>query len=237
MSRLCPPRRGDLQGALGVFLTPYVREIGPSHRPDAVVGRGFFLDGLEGMTVRRGHATRPRQDLLFAAKVGHRLRQRANGNDLHALHERGLRGIRLRHEHSLEPFLLGDGGHRQDAVGVPKLTVQRQLAEEHRQRRRVGELSRTYQDGQGYGKIVGRPRFSQVGGRQTGRDASNRELAPGVPNGRPDSLTGLLDRRVGQPHDVERRQSRRDVHLDLDDVPVEPDNCASQCLREHVSFP
>ena len=111
-----PTSRRDLKSALGVFLAAYVGEVGPAHRPDAVGGR--VLD-LEGMAVHGGDAAGPGEYLLFAAKVRHRLRQSADGNDLHVLHERGLRGVRLRYEHSLEPLLLGDGGHRQDAVRVP----------------------------------------------------------------------------------------------------------------------
>ena len=153
MSRLCPPCRRDLQCAFGVFLAAYVREIGPTGRPNAV---GRRLIDLEGVSVDGGHAARPGEYLLFAAQVGYGLCQGADGNHLDIVHEPGLAGVGLRDEDTLEPLLLGDGGHRKDAVGVPELTVQGQLAEEHGQRRRAGELSRSHQDGQGYGQIVRR---------------------------------------------------------------------------------
>ena len=228
------PCRRDLQCAFGVFLAAYVREIGPTGRPNAV---GRRLIDLEGVSVDGGHAARPGEYLLFAAQVRHGLRQGADGNHLDIVHEPGLAGVRLRDEDSLEALLLGDGGHRQDAVGVPELTVQGQLAEEHGQRRRTGELPRSHQDGQGYRQIVGRTCLSQVGGREACRDAAHWELTAGVPNGGADALTSLLDRSVRQPHDVERGQSGRDVHLDLDDVPIKSDYGAGQCLSEHVHFP
>ena len=170
-----PSGRRDLQGALGVFLAAYVGEIGPTRRADAV---GRRLVDLEGVTVDRCHAARPGEYLLFAAQVGYGLCQGTDGNHLDIVHEPSLTGVRLRDEDTLEALLLGDGGHRQDAVGVPELAVQGQLAEEHGQRRCAGELSRPHQDGQGYGQIVRRPGLSQVGGREAGRDASHRELAP-----------------------------------------------------------
>ena len=153
------------------------------------------------------------------------------------VHEPGLTGVGLRDEDSLEALLLGDGGHRKDAVGVPELTVQGPFAEEHGQRGRTGELSRSHQDGQGYGQVVGRTCLSQVGGREACRDAAHWELTAGVPDGGADAFTRLLHCRVGQPHHMERGQSGRDVHLDLNDVPIESDNGAGKCLREHVHFP
>ena len=89
-------------------------------------------------------------------------------------------------------------------------------------------------DAHGDGQVVGRALLAQVGGGQVDGDALLGEVEAGVADGGAHPLLRLLDRRVGQADDGEGGQAGGDVHLHLDNGPVEAHHGAAIHLRQHV---
>ena len=89
------------------------------------------------------------------------------------------------------------------------------------------------QDADGDGDVVGSAVLAPVGRRQVDRDAGERVVEAGVPDGAADSLACLRERCVRQPHDLAARQAGRDVHLDAHELPAQAADDRGVQDREH----
>ncbi len=212
-----------LQGPLHVLLPLDVAEVHalPGHLR-RLLGQAVGANGSDG---------------AVAAQVADELRQAGHGQDVHPADERRLSEVRLRHEDLLAALLAGQRDHRKDAVGVAHQPVERELAQEEGARDVGRGLPGGEDDAHGDGQVVGRPLLANVGGGQVDRDALLGELEPGVADGGAHPLLRLLDRRVGQADDVEGGHAGGDVHLHLDQGPVEAHHGAAIHLRQHVVSP
>ena len=214
------PGGGHFQGSLGVILPPDVAQIGAA--------------GLFAVPVEMDAVLRVRGYCRLALQVGQQLRQRIHGIHAHSVHQGRFGRVNGRHVDRGDALVPRHRNHRQDAGGVPQPAVQRQLAEEYRRLRGGWGLSGAEQYSHRDGEIVGRPGFLQVCRRQVHRDAPHGELATAVAQRRPHPLLGLLYRRVRQADDVERRQSRRNVRLRLNDLSVQSNDGARLSSCQHT---
>ena len=143
------------------------------------------------------------------------------------------RQVGLGHDDVGEALLIGEGDHRQHAVGVAQAAVEGQLAEEDGVRQVGGHLLGAEQDADGDGQVVGGSGFLEVGRGQVDDDALHRKDAAGVADGRPHALAGFLYGGVRQADDDEGRQPGGDVRFDFNDRAIEPNDGAGHHLGEH----
>ena len=85
-----------------------------------------------------------------------KLHQRTDRNHLDAFNQRCLGRVDIRHVHRAEAALAGEADHRQDAVRVPQVPIERQLAEEDRVAVRLRHLPGRDEDTDGDRQIVRR---------------------------------------------------------------------------------
>ena len=111
---------------------------------------------------------------------------------------------------------------------MPKRPIQRELAKKDRSGHVRDNLPRAQKDDDCDGEVVGRALFLQVGGGQAYGYPANRKLIPRIADGCPYAFPRLLHRLVREADDTERRESRGDVHLDLD-------NASFQATTAHAS--
>ena len=210
---------GHFQGPFGVILAADVGQVGAVRRLavaveiDAAVGEG--------------------RDGGFALQVRQQLGQGGYGIDAHAVHQGGFGGVHGGHIDHADALFPRHPDHRQDAGGVAQAAVQGQLAQEYGRLRGRQRLAGAEQDAGGDGQVVGRAGLFQVGGGQVDGDAAHRELAAAVAQRRPHALFGFLHGGVGQPHDVEGGQPRRNIGFGLYNLPVQPGDGASLSGGQH----
>jgi hypothetical protein len=131
-------------------------------------------------------------------------------------------------------IVAGQAHHRQNAVGVADVAVQRELAEVERLLVASGNLLRGHHDGKSDREIVGRTFLLQIGWGQLHRDPAKGENTAGILDRRPHPLARILHRGVGKADDGQRRQPHPAVCLDLDQRPVQADHRAGQYFRDQT---
>ena len=92
------------------------------------------------------------------------------------------------------------------------------------------------QDADGDGKIESRAFFFQVGGRKVDGDEGGRNEVAGVLDGGADAVAAFADGGVGQAHGVKVvfvRDHAAVVHLNIDEVGVDPVDSGAEGLEEH----
>ena len=119
------PRRGHLQGPLGVLLAPDVGQVDDAGVPGspALPAVGGLVDGIPCAGVYGN-------DTGLMPQMGHQLREVVDRHYYQSLHQRRLMGVRRRDEDCVVPLLPGYHNHGEDAVGMPQAAVQRQLSQE-----------------------------------------------------------------------------------------------------------
>jgi hypothetical protein len=159
--------------------------------------------------------------------------QRPHANEVDAVDESGLVECVQRHDDASHATPQQRGRHRQDAGHDTDFPTQRQLAHECQAPAPWSHLLRAEQDPDRYREIERRAGLAQVSRCEVDRDAARRVDEARVPKGATDAFPRLLQRDVGEAHDRESRQSRRNVDLDANDAAVEPVERCRKDGREH----
>ncbi len=167
--------------------------------------------------------------------MAHQLAEVAHGIDGHAGHEGRFRGIIGGHKDMLQPFGAGQGGQRQDALGVAGGAVQRQLADEDGLFQFVGpNLAGGSQHADGNGQVVSRAFLAQIGrGQIDGQAVVGGEAQAAVLDGGIDAVAALANGRIGQADQREVRRAADNIDFDFDQFGIQTNDGATENLGEH----
>jgi hypothetical protein len=189
---------GDLESALGAFLTLDVLEVDQC----AVE--------LADLRLRAG-------EHLRAADVIGELDQRGSGNDLHLRARPGGLGAAGGRADEAFAARIGANRRRQYARDRGDRAVEPELAQhgEARERIRRNGADRSHQ-AEGDGEIVVTAFLREVCGREVDGDAARRQRQAGGNQRCAHPLTRLRHGLVRQTDDIERREPWRHLHLDID---------------------
>ena len=110
-------------------------------------------------------------------------------------------------------------------------SIQRELAETEGCHVNA-QLPARAKDSEGDRQVKARSLLAALGRREIHSDPTERELEAGIPHGSAHALSRFLHRRVGQPHNDQRRQAVRDVNLDCDECCLETPERAGGHTRD-----
>ena len=192
---IVPACGGDLQRALGVFLAHDLLEV-----RDLAAEVGALPPGL-------GH------DGRTAAQMGDELGHAVDRDHGQTLGQGGLLGVLNGNVEGPDPRPDRSDRHRQNAGDGSELPLQAELAQEGAVVVREGDLLLRGQNAEQNGQVVERAGLFRVGGGKVHGDAAGRELEAGGLDRCANALARLLDRGVGQAHDLEVRQAVGDKAL------------------------
>lgn len=198
--QMVPAGRGHEGGSAGLRLPQHLSEVW------GIRGRG---DRRRSRT--RGHGLRTH---AVRAEDGEHLVQRVEGRHLGARNERCLSVVGARADDRPVTGLDRREHRGQDAADGPQASIQSQLAEEHRLPARA-DLPLGLQRGGHDREVKPRSPLRHPRRQEVHRDLPGRQRMAGVPDGGPDPLLRLEQRRVRQPEQNESRQRGPDVRLDL----------------------
>ena len=162
----------------------------------------------------RGAHGLARRPAPFAAQDAGQVSEGLDARDVDAVHELCLGHAVERHDEPLEPGPPGALGHGERAAARADLAVEGELAEDRKALQRLGgDVARGGQDRAGDREVEAGPRLAQRRGREVDGDAAQREVEPGVEDGRAHALARLAYGAVGEPDDREAGQAG--AHVDL----------------------
>jgi hypothetical protein len=147
-------------------------------------------------------------------------------DDLDAIHQRGLGGVLGGHEHMLITQVSEATDGDENTVYVTDRPVERQLTEKRAARRRDLAVA-CQRDRHGDGKVEAAAFLAQLGGREVDGQPGAGILETAVLDGRPNPLSGFLDRRRGEADQEEPRvAAATDVSLHLNPAGLQTDKQA-----------
>jgi|GEM_PF-3446524 len=159
-------------------------------------------------------------------------------HDLDLSHGRGLGGVRVGHE---DASAAGRAREERDGERPPdrlQPPVERELPEHEGVRRHGARgLAARREDAQRDRQVERRPLLPHVGGSEIDRDPFLREREPVVLDRGGHPLAALAHRRGRQADDRERRQSAREIYLDRDPEPFDPENGTGTDFSDHPRPP
>jgi len=198
--------RRHLQGPLDVLLT---LDVGKVH----CVRWGFGGAGLQVVAIRLNG--------MQSLEVGSERGQIRYRDDFQSVDQGCFRRIFRRYKGGANAALVSQGGHGEDAGGVANAAIEGELTDEEGilDPLRPNLLS-SQEDAHGNGQVVGRALFAQVSRSQVDGKALVGVEEPGVLDGRPHALSGLLDSGVRQANDDYAGQPPRGVYLYFDNGTV-----------------
>ncbi len=131
-----------------------------------------------------------------------------------------------RNQSGLEAAAFGLRCYRQDPADRTKTSVQRQLTEQQGLSDPPIGPHRfvSHQKTNGHRQVEGGAVLSHIGGGQVDGDAFFGELVPAVDQGRSNALFRFADRGVGKTYGAEGRNPVRQVHLHVDEIPVDSED-------------
>ena len=177
-------------------------------------------------------------DGLAPAQVTGNVGQRAHGEDVDALDQRGFGRVAGGDEEAAEAQPVRHARHGQHAVDVAHAAIQAQLAQQERVVQLGGHLARGRQDAQGNGQVVGRAFLAQVGRRQVDGETVLRIEEAAVGDGGAHALTALAHGGVGQADERHLFKTAGNVDLDMDGLGIQPDHGTTVDLGKHgAPFP
>ena len=167
-------------------------------------------------------------------QVIHHLPQAARRIDPQSLNARHFLGVPFRQNNVHNPLLARADDHRQRAAHGVQRTIQRQFAQHQRPRQvHALQLPRRHQDADGNRQIERRAFLSLVGGREIHRQARNGHGKSAVDDGGAHAVAALLDRRIRQSDNLQRRHPRRRVDLHLHCESADAAQAVSQRSCKH----
>ena len=176
--------------------------------------------------IRRGGRGGDRIEVTFVdlcAVTPGDVTERDGSDHLDPLDQRGLRFVRVGHDHPT--LALSNGGHHrgQHAGHGTQASVEPQLADVHRLREGRG-IHRAFRGERGDRDrdVEGRSVLGEARGRQVDRETAARKCEAAVGARVVHPLHRFAERLVGQADDAELGLLIRQVRLDLDELAVEP---------------
>ena len=220
--QVMPSCRRNLQRTLGEELPLHIGK---------VIRRHFCITCRSRCRFQRKQFRLAQEKIVQLAQVFRRIHS-------DAVNEQRFTAVARRNEDFLEAMLLCPDRHGEHAAHTPKLPLQRKL------RRKQGTLHALCwnqpirrQKPDGDRQIESRAVLSYVRRRKIDRHPRRFEFHARILDRRAHTLTRLLHRRIKKPDNVERRKSIRNINLDIDDPPIDPESHRTIRFSKHKAAP
>lgn len=164
------------------------------------------------------------------------MRQGSHREDVNAFDDGRLACVGLRNNDGADTPLARRQSGRESTTHRTNATIQRELPEKHECVEGLAEeRPLATEDAQRHGQVKRRPFLANIRrGEVEGNALRRGEIKAAIFQGCLDAFTAFFHRDVRQTHHVEFTHfPRADIHLDFDEVGVNPVNSGAETLKKH----